>query len=89
MMRLLLDFSWSGRLKLIQKVILMAKMLLHFLDPEHRVNVSHLAQESGVIHQTLYQSGFKRSHSSIGEALIPNRELADDPSDMTVKVLRI
>ena len=56
---LLLEIRWVGRVPLVLQVILMAKMLLHVLDPESQVNVSALSKESGVSRQTLYSWAYK------------------------------
>lgn len=56
---LLLEIRWVGRVPLVLQVILMAKMLLHVLDPESQVNVSALSKESGVSRQTLYNWAYK------------------------------
>lgn len=56
---LLLEIRWVGRVPLVLQVILMAKMLLHVLDPESQVNVSALSKQSGVSRQTLYSWAYK------------------------------
>jgi transposase-like protein len=69
---LLLDVTFPGPVSLVQKVIAMAKMLLHLLDPDFEVNVSQLAQEIGVSRETLYQWGY-RAIAVVGMACIPDR----------------
>lgn len=68
---LLLDILWPGPIPLPQKVILMAKMVLHLLDPASQYNVTQLAREHGVSRETLYQWGYT-AIAVLGMACLPD-----------------
>ena len=68
---LLLDIYWVGRVPFVLQVILTAKMVLHLLDPENRINVSKFSKESGVSRQTLYNWG-QLAIAILGLGCIPN-----------------
>jgi transposase-like protein len=67
-----LEVIWSGPVSLVQKVIVMAKMVLHVLDPEAQINVSQLAQEAGVSRETLYEWGYQ-AIAVLGMACLPKQ----------------
>lgn len=78
---LLLEIRWVGRVPLVLQVILMAKMLLHVLDPESQVNVSALSKQSGVSRQTLYNWAY-RAISILGVSCVSSSEELASPSQV-------
>jgi hypothetical protein len=69
---LLLEIIFPGPVPLVQKVILMAKMLLHLLDEDTQFNVSRLAEDNSVSRNTLYEWGY-RAIAILGLACIPDQ----------------
>ncbi len=69
---LLLEFTYSGPVSLVEKVILMALMILHLLDAELEINVSDLSRKHGVSRESLYEWGYT-ALSLLGLECIPER----------------
>ena len=55
---LLLEIAYSGPVPLVEKVILMALMVIHLLDAELEINVSDLSRKYGVSRESLYEWGY-------------------------------
>ena len=69
---LLFEFTHTGPISLVDKVILMAKMVLHLLDSDIKINVSELSREYGISRETLYDWGHK-SVTILGMGCIPDQ----------------
>jgi hypothetical protein len=69
---LLLEFVDSGPVSLIEKVILMAIMVLHLLDADIEVNVSELSRKHGVSREILYEWGYS-GIALLGMGCIPDQ----------------
>ncbi len=55
---LLFEFVYTGPVVLVEKVILMAMMVIHLLDGNIEVNVSELSRKYGVSRESLYEWGY-------------------------------
>ncbi len=69
---LLFEFVYPGPVPLVEKVILMAMMVLHLLGADIEVNVSELSRKYGVSRESLYEWGY-RAIALLGIECIPEQ----------------